>query len=493
MNAHTITLAELATRAGVHPRTIRRGESELGLTRVPCAGRTVVYQFFSTKDALMLGIMARYRRDGSMRISHVPDPAHVRWEITRTIGPQAEIFINGCLLTLARLAEMSLYLGYEAGIQINAQRHQKLVGSRHHRRIIDALLQTRLIRKVEGYKKGKRCNSYRLTDASVSRLGKHSLWWPKLETACLKTISIHEIIQDALIPFDAAVMDRLKRDSAKFVLPPNLDMEAIAVEQAGIAVKRAKAKRKNENLSELKLEAIKRRCSIACCHARERYQADPLSVFRIGEQSQRIFHPIAMMPQRLRARLRCQGEAVTSLDIRCCQPFLLGLLLRENDEAAPIPDVEFDRYMELTRSGKFYEALGRYLVHSVCRDEIKRLSYRDIFFGKRLHHKSDIVRAFSELFPVMGRSLARLRKAVSSLASELQRREARLIFGDVLPSLQAAFPDTPITTVHDAILLPSGIAAAAKALMAQTVEEATGRRPGIKEEEAQAASPTHIC
>jgi hypothetical protein len=68
-----------------------------------------------------------------------------------------------------------------------------------------------------------------------------------------------------------------------------------------------------------------------------------------------------------------------------------------------------------------------------------------------------------------------------------------LIFGDVLPSLQAAFPDTPITTVHDAILLPSGIAAAAKALMAQTVEEATGRRPGIKEEEAQAASPTHIC
>jgi hypothetical protein len=57
-----------------------------------------------------------------------------------------------------------------------------------------------------------------------------------------------------------------------------------------------------------------------------------------------------------------------------------------------------------------------------------------------------------------------------------------LIFGDVLPSLQAAFPDTPITTVHDAILLPSSIAAVAKVLMARTVKEATGRRPGIKAE-----------
>ena len=68
-----------------------------------------------------------------------------------------------------------------------------------------------------------------------------------------------------------------------------------------------------------------------------------------------------------------------------------------------------------------------------------------------------------------------------------------MIFGDVLPALHAAFPDTPITTVHDAILLPSGIATVAKAKMAQTVENATGSRPGIKAEEAQAASPTDIC
>lgn len=481
MKTGTITCGNLAERASVHPRTILRMEKKLGLVRTPGAGKQVIYQFTGTEEALIRRIKAPYRRPGNMRLSLVPDPAFVRREITRACGPLPEIVMNGCMLTLAMLAEMSLYLGYEAGVQINAQRHQRLVGSRHHKAIINILLKARLIVKVRGYKVEERCNSYRLTDASMSGWEEHPLWWPVVKAVCVKKASIDKVARDAGIPFDSAALNRLKMDCVKFTLPSDLDMEAIVAEQAEIALRKAKAKRRNKDLSDQAQEAIRRRSRFACTIACERYLADPLSLFRLGGESQRLFHPIALMPQRLRARLRCLGESVVTLDIRCCQPFLLGLLLRDNG-GSPIPPTEFEDYMRLTVSGRFYEELGCRLTPPVSREEAKRLCYRDLFFGKQKKHTPDIVKAFAARFPAMGRALTLLRQTSDSLAGELQRSEARLIVGRVLPVLQAAFPLHPITIVHDAVMVPRSIAAKVQALMGRTVEEATCRRAGIKAE-----------
>lgn len=152
----TIALVELAIRADVHPRTIQRREAELELTRLRSSGRKVVYQFSGTVDALLSRIMAAYRRGGGMRLSHVPDPAFVRQKITSAFGPQPEMIMSGCLLTLAKLATAALILGYDAGVQINAHRHQRLVGSRHHGKIIDILFDALILHL-----------SYQRGDASV--------------------------------------------------------------------------------------------------------------------------------------------------------------------------------------------------------------------------------------------------------------------------------------------------------------------------------------
>lgn len=232
MKTGTITRTDLVEKAGVDQRTVHRLEKKLGLSRIPCGGRQVIYQFTGTEEALVRQIKAPYRRPGSMRLSLVPEPEFVRQEITRAFGPQPEIVMDGCLLTLAKLADMSLYLGYEAGVQINAQRHQRLVGSRHHKAIINILLKARLIVKVRGYKVGERCNSYRLTDASISRWEKHPLWWPDVHAFWLGKTSIDEVARIAEIPFDSEVLNRLKRDSVKFTLSKDLEMEAIVAEQA---------------------------------------------------------------------------------------------------------------------------------------------------------------------------------------------------------------------------------------------------------------------
>ena len=105
---------------------------------------------------------------------------------------------------------------------------------------------------------------------------------------------------------------------------------------------------------------------------------------------------------------------------------------------AEIPAAEFDDCMRLTQSGGFYEELGSRITPSVSREEAKRLSYQDLFFGKQKKYSPDIVKAFAARFPAMGRALARLRMSSGSLAKNLQRREAGLIIGRVLPVLQAA-------------------------------------------------------
>ncbi|MCU0777104.1 MAG: hypothetical protein MUF86_05480 [Akkermansiaceae bacterium] len=480
MKTGTITRTDLVDRAGVVRRTILRLEKKLGLSRIPCGGRQVIYQFTGTEEELIRQIKAPYRRPGNMRLSLVPDPAFVRREITRVCGPQMKTTISGCLLSLSRLAEMALILDGDAAIQINAARHQKLVGSHHHKKILSILSETRLIEKVGGYEAGKHCNSYRLVDAAMAQLEEQQLWWPTVNNSEEKPVSIEDLIDDAKCPHNPGVLSRLMEDSRAFSFSDDLDMEAVVAEQAADAMKKALTKR--PKLSTQAREAIVRRSRFACIVAHRRYIENPLSLFRVGMESQRLFHPIAMMPRRLRAKLHCMGEHVTTLDICCCQPFLLGLILMEDRETGEIPQAELDRFMDLCQRGKFYDYLGQRCSPKRAREESKTLCYRDLFFGHPHSNRTPIVEVFNQEFPAMGGVLRRLRSSSRSLSGELQRSEAWLIIGRVLPALQEAFPCHPITIVHDAVLVPRSISAQAMKMMGRTVRHATGKQAGIKVE-----------
>jgi len=506
MNAHTISRAELAKRASVNPRTIIRHEKELRLTRVPCGGRKVVYQYSGTEEALIRRIKAPYRRGGAMRRSLVPDPVFVRRKITSTCGPQPEIVMDGCMLTLSKLLWVSLRISYDDPIQVNATRHQRLVGAKYSKQIMKYLIEAGFMEHVANHISGKRCRSYRLRSACYNELAKVRLFWPEVPELEKEELSLAEMLVDAAIPFEAAVLERLKSDSCEFLFPKDLDIDTIANEHAHLKLQlfirhpRRKRRKKaaTRTLSSMspieKQEAVRVHAFESCKEAYHAYIRNPLGFFRPSSNCHRIYHSISGMPRRLRFELQCRGEFTSTLDIHCCQPFLLGLLLEERREEFLIDREELLRFIDLTQNQDFYTVLGEEFSPHTPRDELKRIIFRDLLFGHKRSCHMDVFKVFSRLFPSIGMALGMLHRSPEhSLARELQRREARIIYGYVLPALQAAFPAQPITTIHDAILLPSSIAAEAQELMAREVKKATGKGQRIKKEGQGHKQSTHMC
>jgi hypothetical protein len=129
-------------------------------------------------------------------------------------------------------------------------------------------------------------------------------------------------------------------------------------------------------------------------------------------------------------------------------------------------------YLDTCQRGEFYEALAEiWELESETpksRNEIKRLSYRCILFG-RVRPGNPRWRAFRERWPSVAAALEEIKSGDQGRSARAcQRIESRLMIEGVVGSFERLHPDVPIQTIHDAVLVvPEAVEIAKAAILAE--------------------------
>lgn len=198
--------------------------------------------------------------------------------------------------------------------------------------------------------------------------------------------------------------------------------------------------------------------------------------FACDPKSGRVFNNFTSLPKALRGYALLDGQPCAEIDIRNSQPFFLAGLYRGRS-------AEQQRFIDLVCDGRFYEALNEASgspFDPSNRDALKKAIFSGVLFG-RCYASSRLWRGLQTLFPGMSRIIAEWKaRDYRALAIELQRREASVVIGRVVPRLANAFPDMPFLTIHDSIAVPSRWATQAADLLAETVRDATGSSPKLR-------------
>ena len=222
----------------------------------------------------------------------------------------------------------------------------------------------------------------------------------------------------------------------------------------------------------------------------------------------RVFNAITGLKRDLRHALRIDGEPLGSVDIRCAQPGLLAVILRQayppnrpkhaltyklgapgrpdpplSLPAPPLapfapslasPDVAF--FGELACTGCLYERLVT--LSGLTRELVKKRFLIDVL-AKRGRYPSDVERAFRAEFPTVHRAIRYVnRDDHGELIRLLQRMEAWLVIEQVSPRLVGR---VPVVTLHDAIYSTGDGLRAVEAAFRETFD-AIGCRLALKVE-----------
>jgi hypothetical protein len=199
----------------------------------------------------------------------------------------------------------------------------------------------------------------------------------------------------------------------------------------------------------------------------------------------RLSNNITSMKRELRAALNVGGLPLHHVDIRCCQPALIGQAARQaarqagrqgqgqrqGQPAASIYDAgntiplksDLDEYCRLVQNGTFYDfMLAKLETHSclsLTRDELKKRFLADVVAKRKANDRgseypSAVEDCFRELFPTVYRFIREINRdgwEHANLIRELQRRESRLVIETIATDLLLRFPRMFLLTLHDAI------------------------------------------
>ncbi len=217
---------------------------------------------------------------------------------------------------------------------------------------------------------------------------------------------------------------------------------------------------------------------------------------KVGEFG-RVSNNVTSMKRELRRSLRINSEPLHHVDIKCCQPALIGSLMRKdlgkrsvregeaskNGTKASQPDDEkhkqlisiydagpllhqtggFERYCDLVQSGGFYELLLDELNAEaeiqLNREQIKKRFLADVIAKRKCNRRGDeypskVEDTFKRLFPYVYRYIRDVNKdgwEHANLIRRLQEEESRLVIEIVAADLIARHPDLIFITLHDAI------------------------------------------
>lgn len=209
----------------------------------------------------------------------------------------------------------------------------------------------------------------------------------------------------------------------------------------------------------------------------------------------RVFHSVAQCPSELRRHLLVDGERTIEVDMANAQPFFLLSLY---DESEP----ERAKFASVVSQGLFYETVFEAMPKnarrrwggelkawaedgSTHRSRFKTHSIIHILYSTMDDGKGPraVFEAFRKVFPVLAEIVfwrRTCRASSSAFACEMQRREADLVIGRVIPGILAELPGCVPVSIHDGILCQEKFAAQVAEIFEREAERIYGVRPRIK-------------
>lgn len=190
----------------------------------------------------------------------------------------------------------------------------------------------------------------------------------------------------------------------------------------------------------------------------------------ISKKGGRIFTDANQLPKELRSHLLLFGEETAELDVRNCQPLLLGTLAPKG--------LERDRYLALAESGKVYETVGAAVAPALSRDEFKTVFIGWLFGESELNNplKLKIEKWLANNFPeLLGVIRKYMERGPKVLPRELQRRESECIWRAVESA------GIPFVSVHDGVRIRISDLAQARAVLLDSFSKKFGLSPTIVE------------
>jgi hypothetical protein len=196
--------------------------------------------------------------------------------------------------------------------------------------------------------------------------------------------------------------------------------------------------------------------------------------FSHDDKTGRCFNNVTNFPKDVRPFLLVGGQPTAECDIANSQPlFLAGLAY------GTTPSEERTFFVELVRSGQFYEAVGRWAgLDRLPRETLKKRIYAGVLFSRN-HRGSKLWDALANRLPLLAAYIERTKKdAHNALALALQKREAEVMLGQIVPRLLAE--GRPVLSIHDGCLCRTRDAEHVRRIMEEEVEKAIGITPTVK-------------
>ncbi|MEQ9309518.1 MAG: hypothetical protein RLN90_08695 [Balneolaceae bacterium] len=196
----------------------------------------------------------------------------------------------------------------------------------------------------------------------------------------------------------------------------------------------------------------------------------------VNDTNNRLDSNFTNLPSILLKHLEIDGKKFIEMDIKNSQPFFVLALLNPSSEAIKVIS-DFDkslleivnqykindyvdtiRYLRYVCKGNFYDLMARKFnklgINCSNRNDLKSNIFI-VFFGKpNAHNFNDGARIFKIMFPTVYSLFKRIKaKGNNRLAILLQRLEAHSVLEIAVKRITNEFPDLPILTRHDSILI----------------------------------------
>jgi hypothetical protein len=204
--------------------------------------------------------------------------------------------------------------------------------------------------------------------------------------------------------------------------------------------------------------------------------------FAVDKKTGRVFHNVNNLPSDLRPHLTLAGFPTGEADIASSQPYFLAALAYAGDDAA-----EAVEFRALVSSGCFYETFAEWIgLTGYDREALKKRLLTEVLFG-RLEYQAKMWAAMASRFPKLAAYVERVKQDDHGmLAQLLQREEARVMHGIIVPAL--SLRGIACLTIHDGILARREQLPEVQRVMVAELEQATGIRPLVRIKDAPNSS-----
>ena len=334
----------------------------------------------------------------------------------------------------------------DAGVPLSSALLKQVMPFRHYAQILGRLVTAGLLEKSANYFVGKQCSSYRLGPvAKRSGFRKYIFRNPKFASKVEKFAESQRI--DNLMPLEVGECDD---QSVIFAIEANLEAMSVS-EDAPVGIS-------PEDLPLVRIKDGDKFCKIC--------------------PQQRVHTSLSNLKRDYRKHLRLDGQKLACVDVKCCQPMLLALVicsqslpcgesfaarLKSLKWATNIPKVscdpeseDYQLYLSLCARGRLYEfLLGRlgWPPTKAKRDKLKKL-FLAVIYGKPRDADTKVGKVFMVAFPTVWETILSLKaNNHAQLPRLMQCLEAHVVVFSFGKAMASKYPGVRWLSLHDAIFV----------------------------------------